>query len=254
MARMCATHRLSAILLLLALLPARPARAASITKETLKIDRAERTYYMFIPDSVGPDPVPLVITLHGSGRDGRPLVELFRSVASKERFIVVGPDATDRRGWQVPADGPDFLYFLIEAVKARHPLDGRRVYLFGHSAGASFALTMGLIESEYFAGVAAHAVALQEKGREQLLAAHRKLPIVMLHGTNDSTIPIDAARRARDALVEAGFPVDYRELPQYEHNTIYTRGDSIIQPVWELLKKHALEQDPHYQVYSYSTR
>lgn len=251
---MRATHRLGIILLLLSLLPDRSARAASITKETLKIDRAERTYYMFVPDSVGPEPVPLVITLHGSGRDGRPLVELFRAVASKERFIVVGPDATDRRGWQVPVDGPDFLYFLIEAVKARHALDGRRVYLFGHSAGASFALTMGLIESEYFAGVAAHAVALQPQGREQLLAARRKLPVVLLHGTNDSTIPIDAARRTRDALIEAGFPVDYRELPQYEHNTIYTRGDSVIGPVWESLKKQVLEQDPHYQVYSFPTR
>jgi poly(3-hydroxybutyrate) depolymerase len=61
---------------------------------------------------------------------------------------MVGPDATDRRGSQVPADGPAFLYFLIEAVKAKHAVDGRRMYLFGHLAGASFALTMGFMESE----------------------------------------------------------------------------------------------------------
>ena len=242
----------SVYLICLALLMAPPAHAANaITKETLKIDRDSRTYYMFVPDSVGSEPAPLVITLHGSGRDGRPLVDLFRDVASKERFIVVGPDATDRRGWQVPADGPAFLYFLIEAVKAKHAIDGRRVYLFGHSAGAGFALVMGLMESEYFAGVVAHSAALQHEGREQLLSAPRKLPIAMFHGTSDTVIPIATGREGRDALTGAGFPVDFRDLPGYEHNTIYTRGETIVRPAWEFLKAKVLDEDPRYQVYSY---
>src|SRR4029077_20806477 len=104
---MATTPRLGAMLAVLFVI-AVPAAAATITKETLKIDRDSRTYFMFVPDSVGDEPAPLLITLHGSGRDGRPLVELFRDVASKQRFIVVGPDATDPRGWQVPADGPAF--------------------------------------------------------------------------------------------------------------------------------------------------
>src|SRR5690242_15950282 len=121
---MTAAPRLGAVLVLLVLpllvLPlAKPAWAESIAKETLTIDGNKRTYYLFVPDSVGSDPVPLVITLHGSGRDGRPLVDLFRTTSAKARFIVVGPDATDRRGWQVPADGPAFLYSLVEAVKAK---------------------------------------------------------------------------------------------------------------------------------------
>jgi poly(3-hydroxybutyrate) depolymerase len=225
------------------------AAGAGITRETLKIDRDSRTYYLFVPDSVGTEPAPLLITLHGSGRDGRPLVDLFRGAASKQRFIVAGPDAIDRRGWELPADGPAFLYFLVEAVKAKHAVDGRRVYLFGHSAGASFALTMGVMESEYFAGVAAHAAALQEDLGGQLRAAPRKLPIAMFHGTRDNVVPIAIARQARDALISAGFAVDFRELPGYEHNTLYTRGDSIVQPAWAFLKAQAREGEPKYQVY-----
>jgi predicted esterase len=189
--------------------------------------------------------------LHGSGRDGRPLVDLFRDVASKERFIVVGPDATDRRGWQVPADGPAFLYFLIEAVKGRHAIDGRRVYLFGHSAGAGFALVMGLMESEYFAGVVVHSAALQHEGRAQLLSTPRKLPIAMFHGTSDTVIPIATGREGRDALLASGFPVDFHDLAGYEHNTIYTRGETIVRPAWAFLKTKVLDEDPRYQVYSY---
>jgi poly(3-hydroxybutyrate) depolymerase len=236
----------------IAILTAVPATAASaITKETVKIDRDSRTYYLFVPDAIGPEPAPVVITLHGSGRDGKPLVELFRDVASKEHFIVVGPDATDRRGWQVPVDGPSFLYFLIEAVKAKHAVDGRRIYLFGHSAGASFALTMGLMESEYFAGAAVHSAALQHEGREQLLSAARKLPIVMFHGTSDQVIPIVTGREGRDALQKAGFTVDFRELPGYEHNTLYSRGDTVARPAWEFLKQQVLAEDPRYQIYAY---
>ena len=121
----------------------------------------------------------------------------------------------------MPADGPAFLYFLIEDVKAKQPVDGRRMYLFAHSAGASFALTMGLMESEYFAGVVAHAVALQHEGREQLLAAPSKLPDRDVSPTSDNLIPMATAREGRDALLEAGFQVDFRELAGCEHNTLY---------------------------------
>src|SRR5205814_1749209 len=117
--------------------------------------------------------------------------------------------------------------------------------------GASFALTMGLMESEYFAGVVAHAVALQREGRQQLLAAPRKLPIAMFHGTRDNLIPLGTAREGRDALLMSGFQVDFRELAGYEHNTLYTRGDTIVGPAWEFLKTKALDEEPRYQLYSY---
>ena len=48
----------------------------------------------------------------------------------------------------------------------------------------------------------------------------------------------------------AGFPVDFRELAGYEHNTLYTRGDTVVQPAWAFLKTQALEGEPKYQVYS----
>jgi len=62
---------------------------------------------------------------------------------------------------------------------------------------------------------------------------------------------IAIARQARDALISAGFAVDFRELPGYEHNTLYTRGDSVVQPAWAFLKIQALEGEPKYHVYNY---
>ena len=57
---MAATRRLGVIVALLAIATAEPAIAAgTITRETLKIDRDSRTYYMFVPDSLGPEPAAL---------------------------------------------------------------------------------------------------------------------------------------------------------------------------------------------------
>ena len=48
-----------------------------------------------------------------------------------------------------------------KTLKSKYPINPRRVYLFGHSAGASFALHMSLMESQYFAAAAIHAGALR---------------------------------------------------------------------------------------------
>src|SRR2546425_7221559 len=80
-------------------------------KEVVTIDCDKRPYYLFVPDSLDARPVPLLIVLHGSGRDGKSLVDPWRDLASREGFIVAGPDAADRRAWIAPDDGPAFLYW-----------------------------------------------------------------------------------------------------------------------------------------------
>ena len=61
---------------------------------------------MFVPDSARNKPAPLVVLLHGSGRDGRILVEHWQSLAKKEGIVLAGPDATARAGWSMRDDGP----------------------------------------------------------------------------------------------------------------------------------------------------
>lgn len=53
-----------------------------------------RTYYFFALDAE--EPVPLVVLLHGSGRDGRVMIGAWRSLASREHFAIVAPDSFDR--------------------------------------------------------------------------------------------------------------------------------------------------------------
>jgi poly(3-hydroxybutyrate) depolymerase len=79
--------------------------------------------------------------------------------------VLVAPDSSDSNGWRIPQEGPEFLRDLLDTVTAAHDVvDRRRMYVFGHSAGAIHALDLGALESEYFAAVAAHAGVLSQEG------------------------------------------------------------------------------------------
>lgn len=220
---------------------------AKIVKNELVSAAKKRNYYLFVPETITQSkPAPLIVMLHGSGRDGRILVEHWQELAARENIIIAGPDATDRAGWNVPADGPGFLHDLVEELKAKHLVDARRVYLFGHSAGAVFGIYMSLLESQYFAAAAVHAGALRDTDERFIAMAERKIPISLIVGTNDAFFPLPNVRRTRDLLANAGLPVELTEIPKHNHY-YYGRSKEINAGAWEFLKKHKLEVDPQYK-------
>ena len=221
---------------------------AKIVKETMSSSGASRTYYLYVPDSVKDNPPPLVILLHGSGRDGRILVEHWESIAKKEGIVLAGPDATVREGWSNRDDGPLFFRHVVETLRAKLSFDPRRVYLFGHSAGAVHGLGMGLLESEYFAAVALHAGSLSPSYSMFIEKAPRKIPIAIWVGTNDAFFPLKAVRGSRDFLNDHGFNVTLTEINGHTHN-YYGRSGEINKAAWDFLARHRLEKDPQYQDY-----
>lgn len=221
-----------------------------IVKELMKSNGKTRVYYLYVPSTVKTS-APLVITLHGSNRTGVTLVEKWKDYAKKEGIILVGPDASNLQGWNSPNDGPDFLYELVEALKAKYPVNARRVYLFGHSAGAAFALHMSLMESEYFAATAVHAGALRSDEEMNLIRlAKRKIPISIQVGDSDQFFPLKDVRATRDALKDAGLPVDLIEIENHDH-WYYDKASKFNQTAWEFLKKHELAGDPRFQKYKW---
>ena len=221
-----------------------------ITKELIKSRGVERAYYLYVPSTVK-GPAPLIVMLHGSNRTGVTLVEKWKDYAKKQNIIIVGPDATNLRGWGSPQDGPEYLHDLVEELKTKYPINPRRVYLFGHSAGASFSLHMGLMESQYFAAVAIHAGALRSDDMRVIELAKRKIPISMQIGDSDPMVPLKIVRATRDALKEAGFPVDLIEIENHDH-WYYDKASKFNQTAWEFLKKYELDADPQYQKYNWN--
>lgn len=218
-----------------------------IIKNAVESESKKRSYYLFIPDSVNQaKPAPLLVLLHGSGRNGRILVEHWQKLAQQEGIILAGPDSRSSVSWAIPEDGPRFLHDLVEELKAKHPIDPRRVYLFGHSAGAVFGLFMSALESEYFAAAAVSAGSIKKENYALLDEAERKVPVAIFVGTRDPLFPVAEVRKTRDAFAERGFPVELTEVAGLDHN-YYSRSAEINAKAWESLRKHQLTGDPKYK-------
>ena len=225
------------------------AEPGKISKEKVSWRGKERVYYLFFPTGVAPErKLPLVVTLHGSSRNGETLVSKWKDLAEKEKIVLVGPDSSDSVHWGSPRDGPLFLHDVVEQVAARYPIDGRRVYLFGHSAGAVFALQMSALESGYFAAAVIHAGSLEPGYFSVFDYATRRIPYLIVIGTRDAFFPIDSVRATRDALKSRGFPVDYVEMPGHTHD-YYGSAKEINARAWEFLQKNSLPADPKYTAY-----
>jgi len=223
-----------------------------ITKELITSNGKTHAYYLYVPSTTKASlPVPLIVMLHGSGRVGMSLVEKWKDLAKKENFIIAGPDSSDTRVWGMPQDGPDYLRDLVEELKAKYPINPRRVYLFGHSGGAIFALEMSLMESQYFAATAIHAGALPTNDRDLIDMAKRKIPIFIQVGDSDQNFPLKAVRATRDLLNEKGFAVELTEIPKHDH-WYYDMAPKINLAAWEFLKTRELDADPVYRKFQFN--
>lgn len=241
------------VLLLLGLflgIPAALPAKAKIEKREILSEGRSRTYYLFVPErSAGAPPVPLLVTLHGSGSDGRPLVERWRKLAQKEGIVVVGPDATARAAWNTATDSPVFFHDLVEDLRRALPIDARRVYLFGHSAGAVMNFFIASMESEYFAAAVSSAGSLPPPHESVLSYATRKVPFLLVVGSQDEFFPLPVVEATRDLLVSRGFPVELKVIGNHTH-AYYRRADEINGIAWEFLSRQSLPAEPKYRAYT----
>jgi poly(3-hydroxybutyrate) depolymerase len=220
-----------------------------VTRETLSSSGVTREYYLYVPPAREPAAeAPLLILLHGSGRDGKTLVDPWKNLAKKEGIVLAGPNSTNRQEWELRKDGPYFIADLVDAVRSREKIDLKRIYLFGHSAGAIQSLMLGLMESEYFAAVALHAGALPPSSFDLIDMADRKIPFAIWVGTNDRFFPVRDVEATKAAMEAKGLSVRLKTINNHTHN-YYQRSGEINEEAWAFLKEHRLEKNPKFKEY-----
>lgn len=237
-----------AVLVLLTLLPVTCFASSKPRRETFVSRNKKRSYYLFVPESLkNSEPAPLIILFHGSGRDGLSLVDKWEEIANKETIILAGLNSADSSVWSTTKDGPEVVRDLVEHVKSNYPVDPRRVYLFGHSGGAVYAILLSLMQSEYFAATAVHAGSLREREEFKMLERlRRNIPLAIWVGTQDPFFSVASVRETRDALVKRGSTVEITVMPGHDH-WYYDLAYRINEAAWLFLKKHALTAEPRYE-------
>jgi poly(3-hydroxybutyrate) depolymerase len=235
------------LLFLLAWSSAMAFAAAKPEKQTLASQGVPRTYYTFIPEKLTA-PAPLLLLLHGSGRDGMSQIDEWKGLAEKEGIILAAPDSANSREWSMNTDGPEFLHDVVEAVRAKNSVDGKRIYIFGHSAGAVFALYMGVMESRYFAAAGVHAGAMGEDFYPYIDLAKRKIPITIWVGTEDPYFKMPLVKATQAELNKHGFDAQVVEMKGHDHN-YYAVSKDLNPKIWEFFRNHPLDEEANWQVY-----
>jgi poly(3-hydroxybutyrate) depolymerase len=224
--------------------------APNFTKQLLDHDGTRRAYYLSAPkDLAAGEKRPLVLAFHGSGGEGSKIVDNWARLAQRERFFVAGLKSLNRWNWTIPEDGPDLVHKLTETLLAKLPIDSSRIYLFGHSAGAVFALRLGLLESQYFAAVAVHAGSFRNSADfATIRMARRKLPLLIISGDRDPIFTLASVKSTIAAMQAAGIPAE--SFIMHGDHRYYALGDSVNVRAWEFLKKHSLKATPRYEAYA----
>lgn len=238
---------LSAIVLL-AVAQTALANPPKITKETIEFGGKKRAYYLYVPEKL-PSKPPLILTLHGSSRDGSSLVEKWKDIADKEGFILAGPNSLNSSRWSSTDDSEDFLREIVEQLKGRYSIDPKRVFLFGHSAGAVYALNLSMSQSEYFAATAVHAGSWRSSEELNIIRlAKRKIPIAIFVGDVDQYFPLDSVKKTEDLLKANQFPVQVTIMKGHDH-WYYDLAPDINRNAWAFLKQHSLDAEPKFTQY-----
>ncbi|HEY2114768.1 MAG TPA: PHB depolymerase family esterase [Candidatus Angelobacter sp.] len=223
------------------------AAGAKPEKQTLTSQGTARTYYTFVPEKLTA-PAPLLLLLHGSGRDGMSQMDEWKTLAEKEGIILAAPDSANSREWSMNVDGPEFLHDVVEAVRAKNSVDGKRIYIFGHSAGAVFALYMGVMESRYFAAAGVHAGAMGEDFYPYIDLAKRKIPITIWVGTEDPYFKMPLVKATQAELNKHGFDAQVVEMKGHDHN-YYAVAKDLNPKIWDFFRNHPLDEEANWQLY-----
>lgn len=185
--------------LLLLLLSLYASTFAQRTAGTLPFGGETRHYTLFIPETHGEKPLPLVVALHGRKGSGAGMAELtgFDTLAEKEDFAVLYPDGLNGEWSYVrdipgyPADLPDdvrFLDRLIAKVSVAQSIDPKRVYAVGFSNGGFMTERLACSAPERYAAFASVAAA-GFAGMEHVCQKRHPVRLLLVHGTADTNIP-----------------------------------------------------------------
>jgi phospholipase/carboxylesterase len=172
---------------------------------------AGRDAVLQLPAKLSTAPLPLIVLLHGAGGAGAGILRRLGAVADEAGVAVLAPDSREGT-WDVIRGGfgPDvtFLNRALERVFDTVAIDPARLSIGGFSDGASYALSIGLINGDLFQRIIAFSPGFVVDG-----SATGKPRIFISHGTADTILPIDRCSRAIvPRLRKRGYDIIFREF------------------------------------------
>ncbi|MEP3629135.1 MAG: dienelactone hydrolase family protein [Hyphomicrobiales bacterium] len=192
-----------------------------------------RTYHTYLGKSAtAHTPHQTVVLLHGSGRTGVSLLDMWKETADLYDLYLVAPDSYHSKGWSTITTQRDFFQGLIDHADEEARIDKEEVYLFGHSAGGRLATKLAAKQSLPFRAIATHA-GFEGTGSlgEIELGLPKQIPISFYLGDDDHIFKVDAAEATANKFANAGHDISLFVIPGHTH-WYYSIGPELNKLIW----------------------
>jgi phospholipase/carboxylesterase len=169
----------------------------------------DRATVVFIPSTLrAAQPAPLVLMLHGATESSAESLSYMQQAAEHASAILVAPSSAGVT-WDairgVFGDDLSDIDAQLARVFAHCIVDPRHLAIAGFSDGASYAISLGLINGDLFTHIIAYSAGFVIPG-----VPHGHPRLFMAHGTRDRILPIDqCGRRIATELKTAGYDVEF---------------------------------------------
>jgi phospholipase/carboxylesterase len=172
-----------------------------------------RNALLYVPAGYTPHrAAPLAVMLHGAGGDARQGISLVREHADAAGLIVLAPQSRDET-WDLIARraySSDVVAIdkLLADVFSAYCIDPAQIACGGFSDGASYALSIGVMNGDLFT----HLIAFSP-GFLAPQTTQGKPRVFIAHGTHDRVLPVErCGRRVAELMRDADYDVTWREF------------------------------------------
>jgi len=175
-------------------------------------------FSVFVPSSLnGTHSAPALLLIHGGGGNGPGMIALWENFAETNGIILVGPTLPLGGDFET-AVAPQLYPIIMDAARREWNIDGKRMYLFGISAGGYTVFDVSMFDSQYFTAGGVFAAVITSDYDWIVQKATRKIPIAIYMGDHDQYFTVAQAQSTRDLLADNGFPVSLTIFPNLDHN------------------------------------
>jgi poly(hydroxyalkanoate) depolymerase family esterase len=200
---------------------------------TFRSADGSRNYKLFVPSHSQEKPLPLVVMLHGCTQSPDDFAAGTRMnfLAEERNCFVVYPEqpsgANQSKCWnwfrtgdqQRDGGEPSLIAGITRQVMRDYPIDPKRVYVAGLSAGGAAAAIMAATHADLYAAVGIHSglacgaasdlptafVAMRQGGGSKIADGGPSVPTIVFHGDRDTTVnPNNGDRIVEQSAKAAG--------------------------------------------------
>ena len=190
--------------------PHQPSKPAGPGQTYLNMDR-DRDAILQLPKASAHGPVPLLLMLHGATQSAEDMLDYLGKFPEQTGVAILAVNSRQET-WDAIRGSfsrdVTFINHALELAYDKAAIAPNHVAIGGFSDGASYALSLGLINGDLFNRVVAFSPGFVIDG-----APHGTPRFFVSHGTNDHILPIDrCSRRIVADLKDRGYEVTFREF------------------------------------------